>query len=181
MMITAHEASVRGGRWMARRAFTLIEVMIVILIIVALTAIAGVAVFSQLRQSKQQLAQVQLNSIKSAMQIFYKDFSRFPSEEEGIAVLWDKSKLETEEDQAKWVRGGYLTDPKPTDPWDKPWEYTVEDVTEEEKEAGIEYKLWSLGEDGEDETGDEVKSWKDAEELDADAAGGDTGGGPTGG
>lgn len=125
-----------------RAAFTLIEVMIVILIIVALSAIAGVAVFQQLERAKERTTTIQLRSIEEGLKLFSADFNRFPTTEEGIAVLWDKSKLgegggmgsEMDLDApmdmgaggggssgSEWTQ--YMAQPVPNDGWGRPWKY----------------------------------------------------------
>lgn len=144
----------RGG------GFTLIEVMIVIAIILALTGLIAVNVLGRQKQAKTDLAKIDLNNIKSALKQFRLDFDRYPKEEEGIKVLWDKTALtvENEADEAKWHK--YLEEPIPMDRWGKDWNYRP--VSEHGDEDM--YDLWSVGPDGEEGTDDDVVSWsKEAE------------------
>ncbi|HZW10973.1 MAG TPA: type II secretion system major pseudopilin GspG [Phycisphaerales bacterium] len=142
------------------RGFTLIEVMIVIAIVLALTAIVGVALFGRKEQADASLAQTDINTMKSAMKFFRADFNRWPTDEEGVRVLWDKEALDPEADVSKWNK--YLEEPLPEDRWGNEWGYRQ--ISEREDEA--EYDLWSYGPNGEDENGegDDITSWrKDAE------------------
>ncbi|MEM7755610.1 MAG: type II secretion system major pseudopilin GspG [Planctomycetota bacterium] len=145
-----------------RRAFTLIEVLIVLGIVLALSAIIGVAVFGASDEADVKLAETDLNNIEKSMQFFRLDFGRYPTEDEGIAVLWNRELLETDDeaDEAKWK--SYLEDPIPTDRWGNEWGYR------EGSEYGQDYDLWSNGPDGEEDTEDDITSW-------AGAAGGEDG------
>lgn len=146
----------RTGR--GRRAgFTLIEVMIVIAIIVALAGLVGVALFARRDEAKINLVRADLGTIKHAMKLFQFDFERWPTDAEGIAVLWDKSKLDPEADQSKWK--GYLDEPMPTDKWDQPWVYRAESDTDPTK-----YDLRSTGPDKEEGTDDDILGQAKAED-----------------
>ena len=152
----------------ARGGFTLIEVMIVIAIILALTGLIGVALFSRRDEAKKDTARIDMNNIRSALDFFRHDYDRYPKDEEGLAVLWDKSKLDPEADATKWHE--YLKAPLPNDRWGHPWGYRQ--VSEHSDDA-TKYDLWSTGPDGQEGNEDDIKSWS---EPGADGAtGGDTG------
>lgn len=140
------------------RGFTLIEVMIVIAIILALTTIVGIAVLGRKSQADTKLAQVDLNNIKSALDQFKLDYGRWPTEEEGITVLWDKESLDPDSDQSQYLSGGYLKEPMPNDRWGNPFNYRFPSSREDE----TQYDLWSNGPNGEDEDGqgDDLTSWR---------------------
>jgi general secretion pathway protein G len=140
------------------RGFTLIEVMIVIAIILALTGLIGVAVFARRDEAKKQTAEIEINNIKRALDFFRNDFDRYPKDEEGLAVLWDKTKLDPEADASKWK--GYLTDPMPNDRWGHAWGYRQ--VTEHSEDT-TKFDLWSFGPDGQEGTDDDITSWKSLE------------------
>lgn len=140
------------------RGFTLIEVMIVIAIVLALSAIVGVAVLGRREQADVSLTQTKLNNIKSALKFFKVDFGRYPSEEEGLTVLWDKEKLDPDADVNKYSKDGYMEDATPNDQWGNPWGYRFPSTREDE----TQYDLWSYGPNGEDEDGDgdDITSWR---------------------
>ena len=89
------------------------------------------------------------------MKMFRMDFDRYPTDDEGVKVLWDKSALTADADQSKWK--GYLEEPLPKDRWDNPWVY---------KQAGEHgegmYDLSAAGPDKQDGTDDDIASWKTA-------------------
>jgi general secretion pathway protein G len=146
-----------GTNRRSRAAFTLIEVMIVIAIILALSGLVGVALLARSREAKKDTAKIDLNTLKGAMELFHLDYDRWPKEEEGIAVLWDKSKLDPEADALKWK--GYLKDPMPKDRWGNDWGYkAVSERTQDE----TKYDLWSNGPDVQEGTDDDITSWETA-------------------
>lgn len=140
-----------------RSGFTLIEVLIAIAIVVALGAIVGVAFFQQRDTADVNLAGIQVKNIQKGLDLFYLDYRRYPNEEEGLAVLWDKELLDPDADAALWK--SYLSEPLPRDPWGNEWGYRGEDP-----EYGEKYDLWSNGPDGEEDTEDDITSWNSSEE-----------------
>lgn len=160
-------SGVGGGRGRVRAGFTIIEVMIVIAIILALSGLVGFALLGRRDDAKLKLAEVDMNNIKQAIKLFNLDFDRVPSEEEGLAVLWAKEGLQSEEDQAKWK--GYLDSPLPNDRWGTPWGYRAESQT---REGG--YDLWSFGPDKEDGSDDDINAFA-AEDAAAGEGGGSGG------
>lgn len=158
------------------RGFTLIEVMIVIAIVLALTTVVGLMVFARKDQADTQLAQVDVNNVKRAMDLFRLDFNRWPTDEEGVAVLWDKERLDPEADQAKWHQ--YLQEPMPKDKWGNEWGYRQ--ISERDE---TQYDLWSFGPNGEDENGegDDLTSWRSTSEEDGLSPGDSSGSSSSGG
>lgn len=154
-----------------RRGFTLIELMIVIAIILALGGLVSVAVFARRDQAKADLVRSDLNTIKQALKLFRLDYERWPSDTEGLRVLWDKAALDPESDTAKWR--GYLEEPMPSDKWGHEWGY----LPESEEVEGM-YDLWSNGPDGEEGTEDDVKLDRPSSEEDGAGAATDSGSGP---
>ena len=139
------------------RAFTLIEVMIAIAIVVALVGIVAVNVVGSRKQAKQGMAQIEISSISNALEQFNVTFDRYPSDEEGIAVLWSKDALSTEDEAAKEKWRKFLKDPSPTDQWGNAWNYRAESEHEND------YDLWSAGPDKQDGTTDDITNWSKTE------------------
>lgn len=135
-----------------RRAFTLIEVLIVIAIVLALSSLVGLAVIARARESKRDLCRINMNTIHHGMRLFFLDFDRYPTDEEGLRVLWDKTALAAEEDQSKWRR--YLESPMPADPWGSPWGYRQVSAQGDQ----TMYDLWSYGPDRQDGTEDDIRA-----------------------
>lgn len=143
-----------------RRGFTLIEVMIAIAIVVVLIGIVGINVIGQRDDANAGAAKIQLNSIENALQNFYLDFNRFPTEDEGLEVLWSSEALDSDDDAELDRWKPYLTDPKPNDVWGEPWNYT-DDVDDESRR----YELWSNGPDREEGTDDDIRSWTEEDDA----------------
>lgn len=140
-------ASVRPG-------FSLIEVMIVIAIILAISGLVALTLFSRRDQAESDLGRVEFRQIEQALKFFRLDFNRYPTDEEGLAVLWDKERLDPEADQNVWK--GYLEAPMAKDRWGNEWGYRQQS---EETEDTTKYDLWSFGPDGEEGTEDDLESW----------------------
>jgi len=139
----------------ASRGFTLLEVMIVIVIILAILGLVTVNLMGAKKKADSGTTQIQLGTIKQALNTFYLDFSRYPEEDgEGLAVLWNKSAL-PEEDQAKWREGGYLQEEIPRDQWGSEWVYRVESADSATGSTGG-VQVWSMGPDKQDGTEDDV-------------------------
>ncbi|MEL7474006.1 MAG: type II secretion system major pseudopilin GspG [Planctomycetota bacterium] len=146
----------------ARRAFSLIEVMIVLVIILGLAGLVGLQLFGRRDQAKEQTAQVQLDNIKRAIEQFRLDFERFPTDEEGLEVLWNAESLDPDADPDKYLSGGYLKQAIPNDLWGNEWGYRQ--VSERDAEG--QYDLWSNGADGEEGNDDDLTSWSSDEDED---------------
>ena len=138
----------------ARPGFTLIEVMIVIAIILFLGGIVGIALFAQRDAANKQLVQTQLGQIGGGLKAFRLVYDRYPTDEEGLAVLWSQDTLDAEADAGQWRK--FLDKPLPNDLWGRPWGYRQ--VSENGDED--DYDLWSVGKDGEEGTDDDITSWK---------------------
>jgi len=153
--------AVIARRSAARRAFSLIEVMIVIAIILAISGLVALTLFSRRDQAESDLGRVEFRQLESALRFFRLDYNRYPTDDEGLAVLWDKERLDPEADQNAWK--GYLETPMPKDRWNNDWGYRQQS---EETEDTTKYDLWSNGPDGEEGTEDDLTSWSTGTEED---------------
>ncbi len=142
-----------------RRAFTLIEVLIAIAIVAILGGLVAINFIGTEDRQKPKLAAEELRRLQSALDQFRIEYSRYPSEEEGIAVLWDKDALEVEDESETSAWTQLISDPTPNDIWGNPWNYRAESEYE-----GEPYDLWSNGADGEEGTDDDIVSWNDDED-----------------
>lgn len=149
---------VGSSRMAARRGFTLVEVLIVIVIILAIGGLIAMNVMGGKEKADKGIAEIDLKSLRNALQQFRLEFNRYPTDEEGIAVLWSKSTLTAEADQAKWRQ--FIIEPKPSDPWGKAWGYRQKG----EKAPEGMFDLWSTGPDGEEGTADDIYVWKMADD-----------------
>jgi len=141
----------------ARRGFTLVEVMIVIAIILALASLIGLAVFSRYGEAQENITKIQMKNIEDALESFRLTYNRYPTDDEGLTVLWSSANLENPEDEDKW--SAFLTDPIAADQWGTDWGYRqISEYGDETK-----YDLWSAGPDKEEGTEDDITSWSEGE------------------
>ncbi len=135
----------------ARRGFTLIELLIVIAILLAMGGLVVVNVLQSGEKAKADLQLSQFDQIDSAMEMFKFHLSRWPTEDEGLAALWDKEILEEEEDLKLWG-GPYLKDKITTDQWGNELVYRYPGEIRSESF----YDLISFGADREEDTEDDI-------------------------
>lgn len=165
-----------------RRGFTILELLIVIGI---LLAIGGLVLYNVLGASEKadvKLAQAQIQGFDRALEAFKLDMKRWPTEDEGLVVLWSKEKLEGDDDRTKWG-GPYLKEAKSKDAWGSEWVYRAPSQLRE----GRPYDIISFGPDRQEGTEDDItnqmgktsEDGSDSEFSDFDSGAG--GSGSTGG
>ena len=99
-----------------RRAFSLIELLIVIAILLAIGGLVAINLRPTQEGAQRDLVVTQISSFENALKLFQLHMDRYQSEEEGLSVLWSKAGLENEEDEARW-KGPYLDEPTPNYAW----------------------------------------------------------------
>jgi general secretion pathway protein G len=87
--------------------------MVVIVIIGLLSGVVTMSVRSYLIRGKQTVARMEIAKIAQAIDTFYGEFDRYPTSDEGIAVLVEKSD----------VFPDGLLNKMPLDPWKHAYEY----------------------------------------------------------
>ena len=88
---TVNTLSTFGRRRFRRRAFTILELLIVIAILLAIGGIVLINVLGAQDRADVGVTQVQMQALVDAMKQFRVDMKRYPSEDEGVAVLWSSS------------------------------------------------------------------------------------------
>lgn len=138
-----------------RGGFSLVEIMVVLVIIGLLAGLVGVNVRGYLVRAKQNTAKSEIATISDALEAFYTEYDRYPTNEEGLAILAQPTERIAEP----------LLDREPLDPWRNAYVYN---------QPGREgpYEVLSLGADGreggDDNSADaDIVSW----DLDDRAAG----------
>lgn len=102
----------RRQRLLRRAGFTLVEMLVVLAIIGSIVGLVGPRVLNYLAESKVKTAQIQMENIASALDLYYLDTGRYPSTEEGLAALVRRPAA-----TVAWS-GPYLKTPTvPKDPW----------------------------------------------------------------
>jgi general secretion pathway protein G len=103
----------RSNRKARRGGFSLVELMVVIVIIGLLSGVVTMSVRSYLVRGKQTVAKMEIAKIAQAIDTFYGQFDRYPTSDEGLEVLVEKSDA--------FPDG--LLNKMPVDPWKHAYEY----------------------------------------------------------
>jgi general secretion pathway protein G len=122
---------IKKNSGMAVKAFSLLEIMIVIVIIGMLAGVVTVSVRGYLVKAKQNTARHEIATIVQALESFYTAHDRYPTNEEGIEILVEPS------DE---FPDGLLTK-VPVDPWSGDYQYNAPG-------ANGPYEVISYGADG---------------------------------
>lgn len=80
----------RGGK-LLRRAFTLVELMVVIVIIGLLAGATSMSVRSYLIRGKQSVARMEIAKIAQALDTYYTAYDKYPTTDQGLRVLVEES------------------------------------------------------------------------------------------
>lgn len=121
----------------SKKAFTLIEIMVVIIILGLLAAFVVPNVTGKSDEAKQKLVCVQMKSLNESLKMFRVDNGSYPTTEESLNALITNPDPDT---YTTYSENGYIEGKKlPQDPWNRPYIYlNLEDKIE----------LISLGSDG---------------------------------
>lgn len=131
---------------------TLVEVMVVVVILGILATTVTLSVRDYLISGKQNAARQEVAQLVAALDLYYLENNRYPSAQEGLAVLIAKTPAHPD----GLLRGGDLKDP-----WGHPYEYIYPgahgtfdvlsfgaDGTEGGEGAAADIQSWQLGEPG---------------------------------
>lgn len=115
---------------------TLLEVMVVLAIIALVAGLATPKLMESFGRAKSRTAALQMENLKGAVQLFYIDVGRYPTEAEGLeALLVAPASLDG------W-RGPYLDGPGSiNDPWERRYLFSAPGTTQP-------FELQTYGRDG---------------------------------
>jgi general secretion pathway protein G len=118
------------------RAFTLIEMLVVILILSILAALIIPRLVSRTSDAKIAAAKSDIATLSSLLQQYRVDNDKYPTTEDGLQSLRVQPS-----DAPNW-KGPYLTKDLPMDPWGNPYVY------QSPGPSGQDYSIISYGADG---------------------------------
>ena len=155
----------RNNQSRRTRGFTLVEVLVVMAILVLLIGLVGPRVLNALGGANQKAAVTQIGAFKGALRRYKLDMNDFPTTEQGLIALVEEPEQEDESSAGNWG-GPYLTSEDiPRDPWGNEYQYEYPATHGKGKDP----EIWSYGPDKEDDTEDDIVSWKkNADEEGAD-------------
>jgi len=138
------------------RAFTLLELLLVILIIGILAAVAVERFVGVGGEAKEKAAGLQIDSFEGALERYKLHMDNYPTSEEGLQCLVVKP--DDEEAAQKW-KGPYLQkNIIPKDPWGHDYVYKCPGEVNEES-----FDIISFGPDGEEGTDDDIPNYEKEE------------------
>ena len=124
----------------SRRAFTLLEVLVVLLVIGLLAALVGPQIVGRVSEARATAARTQMELFSLALDNYRLDNGGYPTTEQGLAALRERPRRGPA--PINW-RGPYLRKEVPLDPWGRPYGYRSPG---EKNPTG--YDLVTLGRDG---------------------------------
>ncbi len=136
-----------------RRAFTLLEILVVLAIIGLLVGLAVTKVGGVFSAKQEDIARLFVNaSIKTPLTAYRIDMGDYPSTDEGLQAL-----LTAPQGKGDHWRGPYLDvsgNKLPVDPWQEPYAYRYPGV---KNKGGFD--IYSKGPDKADGTPDDIGNW----------------------
>ena|SRR5688572_25939775 len=130
-----------------RRAFTLIELLLVLVILAVLAAVVVPKFTGRSEDAKIKATQAEISIIEGALDRFEIDTGRFPTSDEGVAAL-----VQAPPNVTNW-KGPYIKKGLPKDQWGNPFYYRYPG-----QHNADGYDLYSTGPDGRDGN-DDIANW----------------------
>jgi general secretion pathway protein G len=144
-----------------KKAFTLLEILLVVGILALLAAFVVPNLMQRGRQAKIGIAKTAIGGngpICQALDQYMFDVGQYPDSDEGLKALFEIPSSIDEEEEGEIWKGPYLKgDPEALkDPWNQEFNYKCPgDVNEDG------YDLWSNGPDKKEGTDDDIKNWRE--------------------
>ncbi len=145
--LTPRPASGHAGQ----RAFTLIELLLVLVILGVLAAIVVPKFAGRTEQARVTAAQTQIATFGTALDAFEVDNGYYPKGRNGLQDLVVQPR-----DARNW-KGPYMKNEIPLDPWGQAYIY---ECPGRHNPSG--YDLMSLGPDGREGGDDDITNWQQA-------------------
>lgn len=131
------------------RAFTLVEIMLVVAIIGILAALVIPKIAGKSEQARETAAMADIKGgVKSALDQYDVDMGFYPQSLQDLLTAPSRN-------AAHW-HGPYFDPPQlPVDPWQNPYQYAYPG-----KHNSAGYDLWSAGPDGKSGDADDIGNWQ---------------------
>ena len=149
--LIGHNLMKTESRTGGQRAFTLIEIMVVVVILGILAATIIPQFVGTTHDAKVSAAKSHIAELESALERFNVHMDRYPTTDEGLKAL-----VETPANDDKRWRGPYVKQLR-LDPWGSPYEYRAPGVHHRSS-----FDLWSRGADkadGGEGEGADIGNW----------------------
>jgi general secretion pathway protein G len=143
------KSEIRNPQSLKRRAFTLIELLLVLVILATLAAIVTPMFAKRSQQAKITAARTQLSYFEVALDAFEIDVGRYPTNVEGLRALVEKPASNAE----GWQQP-YLKSDVPKDPWGGEYIYKCPGQYNQDS-----YDLCCYGPDGKLGGDDDIMNW----------------------
>ena len=141
----------RPHRSSLRRAFTLLEILVVLAIIGLLAGLAITNVDKIFGGAQISTVQIFVKeSMKTSLTSYRIHMGDYPSTGEGLQALITRPATKGEKWFGPYIEGGKI----PTDPWGEPYQYAYPGT----RNKGS-YDLWSKGVDKQSGTTDDIGNW----------------------
>ncbi|GGE45952.1 type II secretion system protein GspG [Marinicauda pacifica] len=101
-----------------RPGYSLMEILVAVAIIAVLATLVAPRLFGQLDRSRVTAAETQIRMIETSLDTMRLDIGRYPTEEEGLALLTRPSDAV----EGRWA-GPYIDEAVPADPWGNTYRY----------------------------------------------------------
>lgn len=138
------------GRNEWSKGFTLTELLIVLVIIGLLAALVGPVLYQRINPAKQSVARAQIESFMTALDSYFLDVGKFPSQQQGLAALRMR-----QEGESRWS-GPYLKKEIPSDTWGNPFVYRTPG-----RNGGYEISSYGAdGKEGGEHDNADINSWE---------------------
>lgn len=141
-----------------RRAFTLMEVLLVLVILVVLMGFAVPSLLGSKKKADIDAAKTQIGLFRPALEKYALDIGSFPTTEQGLNALQEKPEDLDEEKQTEWS-GPYVSNIS-KDPWGHAYSYEYPPT----HGTGDTPDVWSFGPDGKEGSEDDIVSWNKKDE-----------------
>jgi general secretion pathway protein G len=143
------------------KAFTLIEVLVVIAILVMLASAGVVGYLKTRERANKDIAKILVTQTADAVKLYQVHMNKYPDTDQGLQALITKP--DDEKDAERWS-GPYLEGGKiPLDPWRNELKYERLDQTADTTKPP--FRVFSYGPDGQEGTDDDVSSYEESKNL----------------